>query len=71
MRAVGDFFLADDEHAVRMDYDEAGRFRGAIPTEPVMLATYQSLATAAWTLAEPFTAWWAEHPEYHRRSQAA
>ncbi len=69
--AVGDFFLVDDEHAVHMDYDEAGRFRGAVPVDPSMLATYQAMATAAWMLGGSFTVWWAEHPEHHRSSQAA
>ncbi len=71
LAAVGDFFLVDHEHAVAMDYGEVGRFRGALPVDPVMLATYQAMADAAWTLAEPFTTWWAEHPEYHRNNRAA
>ncbi len=69
--AVGDFFLVDDEHPVRMDYDETGRFRGAVPVDPALLATYQAMTAAAWTVAEPFSAWWTEHPEHHRAGHAA
>ncbi|MGH3933171.1 MAG: DUF6879 family protein [Pseudonocardiaceae bacterium] len=68
---VGDFFVADEEHAVRMDYDEAGRFRGAVPVDPLVLAPYQAVAVTVWTLGVPFTTWWAQHPEYHRSGQAA
>jgi len=30
-----------------------------------------ALAEVAWSLATPFTTWWAEHPQYHRRNTAA
>lgn len=68
---IGDFFLVDGEQAVRMDYDQAGRFHGAVPVDPAMLATFQAMVVAAWTLAEPFTDWWAEHPEHHRDHHVA
>lgn len=68
---VGDLFLIDGGQAVRMDYDGNGRFRGAVPVDQAMLPSIRSLTEAAWTLAEPFTAWWDRHPEHHRAGRVA
>lgn len=61
-----DFWLVDHERAVRMHYDDAGRFLGATVVEPVELGRYQAARDAAWQAAKPFDGWWAQHPEYHR-----
>jgi hypothetical protein len=66
---VGDFFVIDGEHAVRSYYDDHGRFSHAhVLEEP---GPYLALAELLWHTAEPFTAWWAAHPQYHRGPRAA
>jgi len=66
IRAIGDFFLIDNAHALRMIYDDNDRFVGAEAVSPVEAVQYRQVADAAWTLAEPFASWWASHPEHHR-----
>ncbi|HEU0087479.1 MAG TPA: hypothetical protein VFQ77_07490 [Pseudonocardiaceae bacterium] len=61
-----DFWLVDQEHPVRLHYDNAGRFVGASVVDPAELGRYQAARHAAWSAAVPFEAWWAQHPEYHR-----
>jgi len=61
-----DFWLIDDRHAIRMHYDDSGRFLGAEPVEEAQLPSYQHAREAAILASEPFTAWWAQHPEEHR-----
>lgn len=61
-----DFWLIDHEHPVRMHYDDAGRFLGATVADPAELVRYQAARDEAWHAAEPFDAWWSQHPEYHR-----
>lgn len=70
--AVSDFFVLDGEHVVRSHYDQAGQFVGAevVGAAPVK-ALYLSLSDLIWRLAEPFTAWWERHPEYHRAGRVA
>lgn len=66
IRAIGDFFLIDNTHVLRMIYDDDDRFVGAETVVAADTKPYRQIADAAWTLAEPFTAWWASHPEHHR-----
>jgi len=61
-----DFWLIDDRYAIRMHYDDNGRFVGAEPVAEGQLPRYQRAREAAITPSEPFTAWWARHPEEHR-----
>lgn len=63
---IGDFFVIDDQHAVRMQYTDHGRFEGAAPVDESLVAAYRTLAETAWLIGVPFTTWWAEHPQYHR-----
>lgn len=63
---VGDFYLVDGIYAAAMDYDERGAYRTAIPIEGPLADAYRYIAAAAWNMSEPFTSWWAAHPQYHR-----
>jgi hypothetical protein len=65
-----DFWLIDDQHAIRMQYSELGEFIGAEPA-PELLDAYRHTRDAATAAAEPFAVWWATHPEQHRGIQAA
>ncbi len=60
-----DYWLLDDAHPVRMHYGPTGEFVGAT-VEDDLIDVYRIARDTAWTLAEPFTAWWARHPEHHR-----
>lgn len=66
-----DFWLIDDEHAIRMHYDSGGRFTGAEPASPADLWLYQHARAAAVAASEPFGAWWRRHPEEWREHRAA
>ncbi|MPZ86600.1 MAG: hypothetical protein GEU81_00740 [Nitriliruptorales bacterium] len=57
-----DFWLIDDEHAIRMFYDSIGRFLGAEPA-PQMLHAHRQSRDIAIAAAEPFGVWWQCHPE--------
>jgi hypothetical protein len=61
-----DFWLIDDRHAIRLHYDDRGCFIGAEPVAEDQLPRYRSARQAAIAASEPFTAWWARHPEEHR-----
>jgi len=58
-----DFWLIDDRHAIRMHYDEGGRYLGAEPVDDNELPRYQQARDAAVTASEPFAPWWSRHPE--------
>lgn len=60
-----DFWIINDDTSVVMHYDADGRFLGAEPV-PDDLAEFRRLRDAAWSVAEPFTRWWARHPELRR-----
>lgn len=59
-----DFWLLDDEHVLRMVYDDAGRFEGSLLATDV--APYRDARDAALAAAVPFGPWWAAHPEFWR-----
>jgi hypothetical protein len=64
---VGDFFVLDDQHVIRSLYDSQGLFIGAeVVTESSAKAPYIAVADLIWQTAQPFSAWWQQHPEYHR-----
>jgi hypothetical protein len=66
---VGDFFMIDGRHVVRSYYDDHGRFSFAkVLDEP---GPYLALADLIWNAAQPFSTWWATHPEYHRDARVA
>lgn len=65
-----DFWLIDDEHAIRMFYDEAGRYVGAQPV-PELLGAYRRSRDLAVAAAEPFRSWWDRHQEEHRANVKA
>jgi hypothetical protein len=66
-----DFWLIDDRHAIRMHYDERGRFLGAEPLDEAQLPRYRRARDSSGATAEPFTSWWERHPEEWRRNRAA
>jgi hypothetical protein len=66
-----DFWLIDDERAVRMRYNRKGEFLGADLIDPDQVGTYRQFRAAAWEVAEPFDRWWQAHPEYHRSARKA
>jgi hypothetical protein len=61
-----DFWLIDDRHAIRMHYDDSGHFLGAEHVAEDQLPLYQHARQATIAASEPFTTWWARHPEEHR-----
>lgn len=65
-----DFWLIDDQHAIRMHYSDSGQFVGFEPA-PQLLNDYQRARDVAVASAEPFALWWANHPNEHRGIHAA
>jgi hypothetical protein len=65
-----DFWLMDDRTAVRMHYDEGGRFLGASIIPRRQLGRYQRAAREAWRAAVPFSTYWPAHPQYQREHAA-
>lgn len=65
-----DFWLIDDEHAIRMYYDDQGRYVGAEPT-PELLDAYRHARDVAVASAVPFVQWWREHVEEHQANVSA
>ena len=65
-----DFWVINDDTVVSMFYDEHGRFDGAEATPSGDVAAYVRTRDAAWDAGEPFGAWWARHPELHRKIAA-
>lgn len=61
-----DFWLLDDQAVLIMNYGDAGEFLGAEPAGPADLPRYRRARDIAWDAAEPFAAYWARHPGYHR-----
>jgi hypothetical protein len=61
-----DFWLLDDQAVLTMRYGDSGEFLGAEPVGQAELARYRRARDAAWDTAEPFAAYWARHPGYHR-----
>jgi hypothetical protein len=65
-----DFWIVDGAKVIDMHYDEHGRFLGAELLGAGQLNDHLRAHAAAWAAAEPFAAWWARHPELHRRLAA-
>lgn len=65
-----DFWLIDDEHGIRMIYDDRGRFLGAEPRED-LVPWYQRAKAVGLAAGEPFLEWWERHSEEWRDHNAA
>lgn len=61
-----ELWMLDETRIALMRYGEDGRFLHADTVEGEQANRWQESCAAAWQAAEPFTAWWAAHPEYHR-----
>lgn len=66
-----DWWLVTDRHKVNraamMRYDDAAQFVGAVEIDaPTLLRGLVDTRDRLWAEAEPFTEWWARHPELHR-----
>ncbi|MGH3254815.1 MAG: DUF6879 family protein [Streptosporangiaceae bacterium] len=59
-----DFWLLDDQAALILHYDSAGRFTGAEQAADV--DRYRRARDAAWDGAVPVADYWQDHPQYHR-----
>jgi hypothetical protein len=67
-----DFWLIEEDHGVRMLYDDHGHFVGAeVVEDAATIARYRAARMAAWETAVPFAAWWQGHPQFWRRRPAA
>jgi hypothetical protein len=66
-----DFWLVDDHQAVRMRYDDDGRYLGAEIVAAADLPRYRTARETAWAAAVPFARYWAAHPQYHRGGREA
>lgn len=63
---IGDFSVFDHTHVIFMHYDADGAFLGATVVEQNP-EYFVALRDLLWHLAAPFPAWWARHPEHHRK----
>lgn len=61
-----EFWMLDHERVALLDYDPDGRFVGAYTQEGQIARLIRDLRDQSWVIAEPFTSWWARHPEHHR-----
>lgn len=69
--ALGDWWLVEDRHgemhAALMSYDVHGQFLGAEEVaKPRHVRVLVEVRDEMWGDAEPFTSWWARHPQLHR-----
>jgi hypothetical protein len=70
LAACGDFTLVEGVDVARNHYAPDGTFLGAVQAPSDTAAALAALAETAWALAVPFTAWWRDHPQYHRATRA-
>lgn len=63
-----DFWLFDDDSAVRLHYDGEGRFLGAELVDETDVPRFCGYRDVAIEAAEPFESWWVRHPEYKREN---
>lgn len=68
--AAGDYWMLNGgEAVVLMHYSREGMFEGAeLVNDPGL---FEQATTVALEHAEPFTTWWARHPEEHRANRLA
>lgn len=60
-----------DRQVLRMHYSDGGEFVGAEELPAAAHALYRDERDRAWATAQPFAAWWADHPELHREAAVA
>jgi hypothetical protein len=70
LAACGDFTLVEGVDVARNQYAPDGTFLGAVQAPSDTAAALAALGETAWALAVPFTAWWRDHPQYHRATRA-
>lgn len=66
-----DFWIIGDSVVVTMYHDEHGRLEVAEVAEvadSAELADHLHTRDTAWPAAEPFTRWWARHPELRQKA---
>lgn len=68
MIVESDFWLVDNAHVIPMHYDIGGRFLGAELLPDEQLGAHRHTRDVVWAIAEPFTDWWARHPERRRHA---
>ena len=67
-----DFWLLDDDHVLRLHYDDAGTPIGADTYSGAAAAPYRTARDLALAAADlDFATWWAAHPEEWRSHRAA
>jgi hypothetical protein len=71
LAACGDFAVVEGVDVARNRYAPDGVFLGAVQAPSDTAAALAALGEAAWAMAVPFTAWWRDHPQYHRATRAA
>ncbi|MGC4959732.1 DUF6879 family protein [Actinomadura citrea] len=59
------------DRVVVMDYDDAGRFRGARVAPDAEVDRYRRARAAAWDAAVPFGQYWRSHPQFWRDHRTA
>lgn len=70
--AANDWWLLDDRHLLVMHYGPAGEFHGAEHvTDELSVAVHRAARQLLSETAEPFTTWWARHPELYRDTRKA
>jgi hypothetical protein len=68
--AGGDFYLVDGKYVLRLRYTAENQPLGFVAdSSPAVAVDYRRIAEALWSEAEPFTQWWAAHPQFHRDRQ--
>jgi uncharacterized protein DUF6879 len=65
-----DFWLIDDEQAIRMHYTPDGKFVGAEIAPHETAQRYRAVRDAVWAIAVPFDSYWQGHPQYWRNRPA-
>lgn len=60
-----EFWMLDHRRVALMYYDPAGSFSHAETLDSQAAQELRQARDAAWAAAEPFSSWWARHPEYH------
>jgi len=71
LAACGDFTVVEGVDVARNQYAPDGTFLGAVQAPADTAAALAAVAEAAWAMAVPFTAWWRDHPQFHRATRAA
>ena len=62
------FWLLDGEHVLVMRYDSEGRLLGGEPLAAADAPRYRRCRDVALAQAQPFSRYWAEHPQFWREN---